>query len=481
MAFVLIEHLDHLRLGLYIKIKGSWFSHPFPVSTFKIKNTKELDTLRNLKRVKLYYDPARSEPDPNPPPPEETIESPPEFPQLAAADMDESADRLLEDEDLEGSTHKEMPSLSQEESAAYHKQRSRLFHEQIQELRKVEGTYAKVLRESESIFNNLVAHRPESIHSARKVVSGLVDVFQGQAVSMTLMEVLGRNGLGWGLSTHSLNVSIMSLLIADELDLPKDHLLPLGLGALFHDLGERLVPMKVKFMEGGMKMQSDPSLHKLHPEKGYEWLQKFPAYPAEALDIVLHHHERLNGTGYPKGLGQEDLGLLAQIVMVADEYDEMCNAPRKEDRRTPHEALGLLYRAFLGKDSHKFSEEVVQALIRALTVYPPGTYVQLSDDSYGLVTSINRQNPTNPLVMLYTPQEINNEATIIDLARDEHLKIQHVLHPGDLPTKVFDRLSRRHVAVFLHAAEEVTHPIIRDLSPDAPLDLPTAPTAPFNE
>ena len=141
--------------------------------------------------------------------------------------------------------------------------------------------------------------------------------------------------------------------------------------------------------------------------------------------------------------------------MVADEYDEMCNAPRKEDRRTPHQALGILFRAFMGTDSPKFSEEVVQALIRVLTVYPPGTYVQLSDESIGIVTSINQQDPTHPLVMLHTPQETNHEATILDLAKNEHLKVAKVLSPHELPPKVLDKLSRRHVAIFLHAAEEI--------------------------
>ena len=217
--------------------------------------------------------------------------------------------------------------------------------------------------------------------------------------------------------------------------------------------------MKVKFMEGGMKMQSDSSLHQLHPEKGCEWLEKFAGFPPEALSIILQHHERLNGTGYPQGLRQEDIGLPAQIVMVADEYDEMCNAPRQADRRTPHQALGLLFRAFMGTDSHKFSEEVVQALIRVLTVYPPGTFVQLSDESMGVVTSINQKDPTHPLIMLYTPQELNNEATIIDLAKNEHLKIGKVLRPNELPSKVHEKLSRRHVAIFLHASEEIAQPV----------------------
>jgi HD-GYP domain-containing protein (c-di-GMP phosphodiesterase class II) len=460
MALILLQNIDQLRLGLFIKIQGSWFSHPFSVSSFKIKTVKELDTIRGLTRVKLFYDPTKSDPDPNAVPSDDTSSE--ENPILATEDSETTSMETEEDDLLTSAAEPEAVEESRadtkEKAAALQKQRNQIFQEQMSNLKKVEGTYSKVLKDSEAIFNNLVANRPESIKAAKHVVAGMVDVFRHQAVSMTLMEVLGSNGLGWGLSTHSLNVSIMSLLIGHELGIPKEDLQFLGLGALFHDLGERLVPMKVKFMEGGMKMQSDASLHKMHPQKGCEWLEKFSGFPPEALTIIMQHHERLNGTGYPQGLTQDNIGLPSQIVMVADEYDEMCNAPRQEDRRTPHQALGILFRAFMGTDSHKFSEEVVQALIRVLTVYPPGTYVQLSDESVGVVTSINQKDPTHPLIMLYTPQEIKNEVTIIDLAKNEHLKIEKVLRPNELSSKVLEKLSRHHVAIFLHAGEEITQP-----------------------
>ena len=456
MAYQELESLDDLRIGLFIKIKGSWFSHPFSVSMFKISSRKEIDTLRSLKRVKLLYDPARSDPAPKEAPDEKQPAEREEIPNAQETQQPEPemepVEELFEDTELE-----EMDDVEKYiDPTVYQKERSRLFQEHIQNLKKIEGTYSTVLQDSEKIFNGLVGRRPEAVGTAKRVVSDLVDVFRHQAVSMTLMDALGRNGLGWGLSTHSLNTCILSLLMGKELNLDKEQLVPLGLGALFHDIGERLVPMKVKFSEVGMKMQADSELRKLHPEKGQEWMKRFSGVPVAAIEVIIQHHERLNGSGYPKGLSGDEIGYLTQIVIVADDYDEMCNAVVPEKRRTPHEALSLIYRSFIGDGPPKYSEDVVQALIRTLTVYPPGTFVQLSDESYGVVTSINSQNPLRPLVMLYTPQEFNHEAMIIDLLREEQLEIQKVVRPNELPPKIHERLSRRHVAVFLHAAEEIT-------------------------
>lgn len=461
MGYLRLTNLADLRIGLFIKIKGSWFSHPFSVSMFKITTKGEIETLRGLKRPVLFYDPDRSDPDPN---------ADKEFEDGTDADNSQAlleglpevdAEFIFEEEALGGaqpdeSTEELVASPLQEDVTVYQKQRSRLFQEEIQNLKKIENTYSTVLRESEKIFNDLVGQNPAGVGCAHRVVSDLAGVLSQQSVSMTLMDVLGQNGLGWGLSTHSLNVSILSLLIARELKVDSNLLQPLGLGGLFHDIGERLVPMRVKFGEAGMKMESDPELRKLHPEKGHEWMQKFPEISPKALEVILQHHERLNGTGFPKALQGEEISLLAQIVMVADDYDEMCNAANAANRRTPHEALGKIYRSFLGTESHKYSEDVVQALVRALTVYPPGTFIQLSDESFGLVTSINSQNPLKPLVMVYCPKEGNHGLKMVDLVTEEKLEVKKVLRPNELPPKVQERLSRRHVAVFLHAADEIT-------------------------
>ncbi len=451
MPYLELKNFDHLRVGLFIKIQGSWFSHPFSVSMFKITSKKEIETLRGLKRIKLLYDPSRSDPAPKI---DEVTEEPPETEDYPNSDVALETEPLLEEVEEEFEEAEVVEKYI--DPREYQKERSQLFQKHIKNLKKIESAYSTVLRDSEKIFSGLISRRPESVGIAKQVVSDLVEVFQHQGVSMTLMDVLDRNGLGWGLSTHSLNVCILSLLMGKELQLEKEQLNSLGQGALFHDIGERLVPMKVQFSEVGMKMQADSELRKLHPEKGQEWMQRFGKIPINAIDIIIQHHERLNGSGYPKGLSGDEIGFLTQIVMVADDYDEMCNAAVPENRRTPHEALSLIYRSFLGEGTPKYSENVVQALIRAITVYPPGTFIQLSDETYGVVTSINSENPLRPFVMLYSPEEVNHEAMILDLLKEEHLQVQKVVRPNELPPKIHERLSRRHVAVFLHAAEEIT-------------------------
>ena len=95
------------------------------------------------------------------------------------------------------------------------------------------------------------------------------------------------------------------------------------------------------------------------------------------LDIITQHHERLDGSGFPNGIGRKDLSLLTRIAMLADHYDELCNAPDPERSPNPHEALSCLYRHGVTKgESSKFCEKVAQSLVQPIGVCQPESLVE---------------------------------------------------------------------------------------------------------
>ena len=175
------------------------------------------------------------------------------------------------------------------------------------------------------------------------------------------------------------------------------------------------------------------------------------------VDMITHHHERLDGSGFPKGLGRNDLSQLTRIVMVADHYDELCNAPDPETSLNPHTALSRLYRHVVMKgESAKLCERVVQALVQAIGVYPPGSLVELNDGFLGVVSSINVHHPTKPTVLLYAPWLCRNDGLLVNLANDPKLEIKQAVHAKDIPEKVLAYLSPRRMAMFVHATEPTT-------------------------
>ena len=115
--------------------------------------------------------------------------------------------------------------------------------------------------------------------------------------------------------------------------------------------------------------------------------------------MIAQHHERLNGTGLPLGLQEDEISLLSQIVMVVDEYDDLCNLSENRHHVTPHEILSQMYRDVTINKIHAFNGEILVPLIQLLGVYPPGTLVELNDGKMGVVVNINAINRSKPQVL----------------------------------------------------------------------------------
>ncbi|MDR4462334.1 MAG: DUF3391 domain-containing protein [Nitrospirales bacterium] len=447
MPFFKVEDPRDLRVGTFVKLEGSWFSHPFPTNTFQIKSSDDLTTIQALKNVVILQDPERSASFDAEDVPDENRRT---------LDHEESV-RREEDTEAIGESpfeHQDDESLNKESSLSTILGRRQDYHEFQNHLRKIEGAYHKTLGQGNELFRQLSDRRLSGRKTADAMITSIVTAIQHPKTAMSLIDVVGSNGATWGLSEHALNVCTLSLLIGRQLGLEVEGLLELGRGALFHDVGYRALPMNVRFSAVGMKIQSDPELGQRHPEVGRQLMASFPDTSPAVLEMIERHHERLDGSGFPNGVGGENLSLSTKIVMVADHYDELCNAPDPQTSLTPHAALSRLFRhvAMKGKSS-KLCPEVVQALVQAIGVYPPGSLVELTDGFLGVVARISIHHPTRPTVLLYAPWICRNDGMLVNLAQEPELEIKQALHVKDIPLPALAYLSPRRMAMFVHATE----------------------------
>ena len=427
---------ERLRIGLYITIEGSWFSHPFPTNTFKIKNEKELETIQGLQKVKLLYDPDQSDPEEglegagiqeSQPSPNE--EAPPSEPS-AQEGTKESA-----------SIEEPLPSdVSPVDQLLQRKHQLRQGLQQYQEqFRKAEAEYKEVLCQGKKMLGEISAGEGKGIWTARKMVQSLNELLVEKDGSHAFINLMGSNELGEDFLCHALNVSSLSVLIARDVGIRKQEIENLAMGALFHDIGELKYSNEILLRKTQHPSDSSLLILKKHPKYGRDLVSSFPNFPYEGLQIISQHHERLNGSGYPLGLRKESINEYAKIVMVADEYDELCNHPDPAKRLTPSEALSQLY----GKQGKLLWGEAVISLIRQLGVYPPGSLIELNNHAIGLVTNVNHEARLRPIVMIYAEDIPQEEAMILDLAEDDDLTIERSLHPRDVSPEIMEYLNPR--------------------------------------
>ena len=255
-------------------------------------------------------------------------------------------------------------------------------------------------------------------------------------MSVALADVLHLNVLERAQAAHSLHCCILSLLVGQELDLEPKELRVLGMAALLHDLGEQRLPSQVRLKTDALT-RAEKSLFELHPLYGKEMLDQLQRIPRGVADIVAQHHECINGTGYPRRLTDEQILPLAKIVRVVDEYQYLTN-PRQAHRRLhPNQALAELY----VKRQQQLSVKVMIALVRVISVYPPGTLLELTDGSMSIVLYTNARERLRPVVMAYAERGSELEARLVDLNERREISIRRVMTRAEVPPHLVDRIT----------------------------------------
>lgn len=192
---------------------------------------------------------------------------------------------------------------------------------------------------------------------------------------------------------HSVNVCVYALLIGHAMGVQSEELRALGIGALLHDVGKVLCA-EVCHKTGPLTAEEWARVQQ-HPVDGFEMLRQYRELHLFVAHIAFQHHERMNGSGYPRALQGEQILPLARIAAVADSYEAMISDRPFSKGRPPHLAMAELR----SRGSELFDPLVVRAFVQRLAVYPSATPVLLADGSVAVVAD-QTPNPRAPMVRL---------------------------------------------------------------------------------
>lgn len=408
-------NVDLLQTGVYIRLDGvKWYEHPFLFNNFKIKSHEQILTLKELGIKQVTVIPKKS--DKKPLPAKKTW-----------------GFQKKEDDQFS----KQMRSAQVEKFWEIKKQRTEMLQQRRERIAQIESRYKESVEKVNTMMGDISAGRPQAVEQAQEFIEDLSSSFvENTNSSLQLMSLTGAEETVY---FHSLNVSVLAMMLGRQMELSQDELKLLGIGALFHDAGKSRIEKKI--LRKPFKKLTKPELKLifLHPYYGVDILKDMEKFPKEALKIVYQHHERADGSGFPKKLKKEQTDKLARIVAIANAYDNHCNHIDPMTSLTPYQALSVMY----GKQKTWFDEEMLARFIKCLGIYPPGTIVHLSTDTIGMVTTVNPKEPLHPSVVVYDPQVPKKEALIVDLREERDIKVLKSIRPAQLPKEVFDYLSPR--------------------------------------
>jgi len=407
--------IDQLCVGLYVILDVGWLSHSFARNSFRIKSADQIEAIKSLgiKTVRIETTLCTSKP----------------------LELNKATSASVATTEQEN--RKDIAEPTQEEMALINAKKERiekLVAERVA-IDRCEKVYQKAATSIKNISRNLFSRPEEAFNDASQLTQQMLDsLLSEKDIAIHLMndKIAGEEAY-----FHSLNVAILSMMLARECSFQPQDIKTLGMGCLFHDIGKVEIPDRIVNARHELS-KAEQNLLQLHCAYGVKIGEKI-GLPKGAIDIIRQHHEFADGSGYPEHLTSDKTSILAKVVCIVNTYDNLCNRPNPADSLSPYEALVHMF-------SHmrkQFDEAPLKIFIRCMGVYPPGTIVKLNDGTYAMVVSVNSGKALRPTVLIYDQSVPKDEAIILDLSNDPNLEVKESVKPDMLPRDVYAYLSPR--------------------------------------
>lgn len=247
---------------------------------------------------------------------------------------------------------------------------------------------SKIIKDT---MNNLRENKGPTSERVYKIINNIIDeIIRNPKIPFNMMDIRAMNDYLFG---HSLAVGILSIMTGVSAGYNYQRLKELGVGAFLHDLGKVLIPEKIVNKVGQLTTEEYTEMKK-HSQLGYAILKKCHDYSSVSSFVAWQHHERFNGSGYPRGLKEKDIHEFARIAAIADVYDALSSDRVYRYHLYSHEVIAIIRDESQGL----FDPEFVKLFLGNVVPYPIGTMVLLNNNEKALVIKVPKGSPASPVV-----------------------------------------------------------------------------------
>lgn len=374
-------NVDQLTVGMHLKeFCGSWMEHPFWRTGFVITDPKDITAVLGSSIKEVWIDTSKG------------LDTSGSTPSVTEAESEAQVEQQLQQ--LAATDQRELAPVS--------------IGAELERAAKIcfQSKQAVI-----SMFQEARMGKAVDIGGAQQLVEDISDSVArnpGALISLARLKTVDDYTY-----MHSVAVCAMMVGLSKQLGLDEAQTRSAGMAGLMHDLGKALMPMEVLNKPGKLS-PAEFNVIKTHPSEGHRLLSSGDKVDALVLDVCLHHHEKTDGSGYPKGLKADEISLFAKMGAVCDVYDAITSNRPYKSGWDPAESLRKMAEWANGH----FDGKVFQAFVKSLGIYPIGSLVKLTSGRLGVVVEQTGKSLTTPSVKVFfsTKSNLRIPPEVIDLS-----------------------------------------------------------------
>jgi putative nucleotidyltransferase with HDIG domain len=408
--------IDRLAVGMYItEFCGSWIDHPFWRAKFVVASEADLRRIAGASVRELVIDTERG------------LDLPANSADAARRHADAAAASVQLRRDVEQTLELAVsrPTPAPAEQVDF-----------SAEVRRAAALCKRSMAEVTTLFADARLGRALDLQGCLPLVGEISEsVFRNAGALISVARLKTRDEYTF---MHSVAVCALMVALARQLGCGPEATREAGLAGLLHDIGKARMPLDILNKPGKLS-DGEYALMRTHPERGHALLGEIGILAASARDVCLHHHERIDGTGYPERLQGDAISQLARMGAVCDVYDALTSNRAYKAAWDPAEALRQM-----AQWSGHFDPVVFQAFVKTVGIYPIGSLVRLKSGRLAVVVEQHPQALLRPSVRIFYSTKSNERLMpqVLDLAAGSTRDlIVGCEAPADWPFKDLEQLA----------------------------------------
>jgi putative nucleotidyltransferase with HDIG domain len=389
--------IDQVVPGVYVHdFNCGWLHHPFLVNRMKLNTDKDVEKILKYSIRELYIDTEKG------------------------LDIDAAPTKQQADSEIQTEVDQlSMPTANSE-------QPSRL----SDEIARAKKLIAEAKQTTQRLMGDVRLGKQIEMHQVEKIVEQMTEsVLNNKDALISLLRIKTADEYTY---THSLAVSALCISFARQLEFDANQIRQIGVGGLLHDIGKMKVPPEILNKPGPLT-EKEFEIMKTHVREGDRILNESTNLDAACICVTAHHHERLDGTGYPEGLKGDQISLFGQVAAIVDIYDALSSERCYKVAMSPHVALRKVFEWSQGY----LNRNLVEKFIAHVGIYPIGTLVRLKSGYIAVVIDHGEKGSLTPVVRAVCDavQRLPIEPFVIDLGIQRQIGNEHDIVCCEAPEK----------------------------------------------